>query len=116
MNLFCLTLFFILTFTSGLLIGIYTKNQETKRLVIEKNELKLNNDKLCEQVKNLTEINSCDKTKLDMFNELQKLIKEDFTAIANKVIKEEQSDLREQNREALEEKLLADTPEEEVEG
>ena len=105
MNLFCLIFLFLLTFIFGLFIGIYIKNQETKRLVFEKNELKLNNDKLCEQVKNLTEINSCDKIKLDMFNELQKLIKEDFSAIANKVIKEEQSDLREQNREALEEKL-----------
>jgi DNA recombination protein RmuC len=40
-----------------------------------------------------------------MIEELQKIVKDDFTKIANEVIKEEQSDLREQNREALEEKL-----------
>lgn len=74
-------------------------------LIQERDSLKLKNDKLSEQIQILTNELSEDKTKLDMLSELQKLIKEDFTVIANKVIKEEQSDLREQNREALEEKL-----------
>ena len=37
---------------------------------------------------------------------LQELIKNDFVKLANEVIKQEQEDLRKQNREALEEKLL----------
>lgn len=76
-----------------------------KNLLKEKDSLMSKKDRLSEQIQQLTNELSEDKTKLDMLSEMQKLIKEDFTVIANKVIKEEQSDLREQNREAIEEKL-----------
>ena len=41
-----------------------------------------------------------------IFSKLKTLIRRDFTAIANDTIKSEQEDLRKQNREALEEKIL----------
>ena len=41
-----------------------------------------------------------------MFNKLKNIIKQDFVQIANTTIKNEQEDLRKQNREALEEKIL----------
>ena len=40
------------------------------------------------------------------YNSLQELIKQDFVRLANETIKQEQEDLRKQNREALEEKIL----------
>ena len=43
---------------------------------------------------------------LVMFNKLKNIIKQDFVQIANNTIKNEQEDLRKQNREALEEKIL----------
>ena len=43
---------------------------------------------------------------LVMYVKLKSIIKQDFTQIANSTIKSEQEDLRKQNREALEEKLL----------
>ena len=51
------------------------------------------------------------KTKLDSFESLQEIIKRDFVQIANETIKNEQEDLRKQNRETLEEKLLPLTKE-----
>ncbi len=41
-----------------------------------------------------------------MFSKLKNIIKQDFVQIANNTIKNEQEDLRKQNREALEEKIL----------
>lgn len=40
------------------------------------------------------------------YNSLEELIKQDFVRLANETIKQEQEDLRKQNREALEEKIL----------
>ena len=40
------------------------------------------------------------------FEDFKSIIKQDFVELANKTIKEEQADLRKQNKEALEEKLL----------
>lgn len=40
------------------------------------------------------------------YNSLQELIKQDFVRLANETIKQEQEDLRKQNREVLEEKIL----------
>ncbi len=40
------------------------------------------------------------------YNTLQELIKQDFVRLANETIKQEQEDLRKQNREVLEEKIL----------
>lgn len=45
------------------------------------------------------------KTKLETFESLQKLIKEDFSEIARNTIKSEQEDLRKQHQEALDLKL-----------
>ncbi|MCQ2743949.1 MAG: DNA recombination protein RmuC [bacterium] len=45
------------------------------------------------------------KSKTDVSDGLQTLIKRDFVQLANDTIKQEQEDLRKQNREALEEKL-----------
>lgn len=94
-----------ITFVVGIFIGLIVKKQEISRLANEKNEILQKNNDLNYEIQNLKSQNASDKTKLEMFEQLQKIVKEDFTAIANKVIKEEQSDLREQNREALEEKL-----------
>ncbi len=68
-------------------------------------EVQKKNEELSAKINELSGELSADKTKLDILEKLQDIIKKDFTEIANKVIKEEQSDLREQNREALEEKL-----------
>lgn len=95
----------VVALIAGLFIGISVKKNEIDRLDNEKKELQNKNNSLSEEVQTLKGELASDKTKLDMLTELQKIVKEDFTAIANKVIKEEQSDLREQNREALEEKL-----------
>lgn len=95
----------VLALLIGFTAGFFIKKQEIKRLSDEKNEITRKNEELNAEIIKLSNENSSDKTKLEMITELQKLVKEDFTAIANKVIKEEQSDLREQNREALEEKL-----------
>lgn len=94
-----------ITFIVGIFIGLTVKKQEITRLSDERTEIKQKNDELISEIQNLKSQNASDKTKLEMLEQLQKIIKDDFTAIANKVIKEEQSDLREQNREALEEKL-----------
>lgn len=105
MNTILLMLFFIGVFVSGLFIGIFIKKQEIQRLIAEQTSLKSENEELLSRIQKLTNEVSIDKTRLTIFEEIQKLVREDFTAIANKVIKEEQSDLREQNREALDEKL-----------
>lgn len=91
----------VITLICGIFIGISIKKSELDRLSKEKDELQRENRDLSREIQNL----SADKSKLDILNQLQEIVKKDFTEIANKVIKEEQSDLREQNREALDEKL-----------
>ena len=95
----------VLALFVGLFAGIFVKKNEIERLNAEKSALQEKNDELTKNIQKLSEEAVSDKTKLKMLTELQELVKKDFTEIANKVIKEEQSDLREQNREALEEKL-----------
>jgi DNA recombination protein RmuC len=51
------------------------------------------------------------KTKCETSEMLQEMIKRDFVRLANETIKTEQEDLRKQNRESLEEKLLPLTKE-----
>lgn len=51
------------------------------------------------------------KTRLETSENLQEIIKRDFVQIANETIKNEQEDLRKQNRETLEEKILPLTKE-----
>ncbi len=51
------------------------------------------------------------KTKIETSENLQDIIKRDFVQLANETIKSEQEDLRKQNRETLEEKLLPLTKE-----
>jgi len=51
------------------------------------------------------------KTKLETSENLQEIIKRDFVQLANETIKNEQEDLRKQNRETLEEKILPLTKE-----
>lgn len=46
------------------------------------------------------------KAKMDTAESLQEIIKRDFVQLANETIKNEQEDLRKQNRETLEEKIL----------
>ena len=46
------------------------------------------------------------KTKMETSENLQEIIKRDFVQLANETIKNEQEDLRKQNRETLEEKIL----------
>lgn len=46
------------------------------------------------------------QAKLESFEGLQEIIKRDFVQLANEAIKNEQEDLRKQNRESLEEKIL----------
>lgn len=46
------------------------------------------------------------RTESKNYNSLQELIKQDFVRLANETIKQEQADLRKQNREVLEEKIL----------
>lgn len=51
------------------------------------------------------------KAKMETAENLQEMIKRDFVQIANETIKNEQEDLRKQNRETLEEKILPLTKE-----
>lgn len=51
------------------------------------------------------------RTKLETSESLQEIIKRDFVQLANETIKNEQEDLRKQNRETLEEKILPLTKE-----
>ena len=51
------------------------------------------------------------KTKMETAENLQEIIKKDFVRLANETIKNEQEDLRKQNRETLEEKILPLTKE-----
>lgn len=51
------------------------------------------------------------KAKMETAENLQEMIKRDFVQLANETIKHEQEDLRKQNRETLEEKLLPLTKE-----
>ena len=45
------------------------------------------------------------KAKYENTSSIQDVVRQDFVKIANEVIKQEQEDLRKQNREALEDKL-----------
>ena len=81
----------IVTFICGLMVMFLLKNKEISKLEKENIQLLTEKNYLKEQIKSLDDI--------------QKLIKEDFTTIANKVIKDEQQDLRAQNKEVIEEKL-----------
>ncbi len=51
------------------------------------------------------------KAKINSADELHEIVKRDFVQLANETIKREQEDLRKQNREALEEKILPLTKE-----
>lgn len=51
------------------------------------------------------------RTKIETSENLQEIIKRDFVQLANETIKNEQEDLRKQNRETLEEKILPLTKE-----
>lgn len=51
------------------------------------------------------------KAKMESSENLQEIIKRDFVQLANETIKQEQEDLRKQNRETLEEKILPLTKE-----
>ena len=51
------------------------------------------------------------KAKIENTENLQEIIKRDFVQLANETIKNEQEDLRKQNRETLEEKILPLTKE-----
>lgn len=51
------------------------------------------------------------RTKMETAENLQEIIKRDFVRLANETIKNEQEDLRKQNRETLEEKILPLTKE-----
>lgn len=51
------------------------------------------------------------RTKIETSENLQEIIKRDFVQLANETIKNEQEDLRKQNRESLEEKILPLTKE-----
>ena len=51
------------------------------------------------------------KSKIESSESIQEILKHDFAKLANEVIKNEQEDLRKQNREALEEKILPLTKE-----
>lgn len=51
------------------------------------------------------------KSKIESSESIQEILKHDFAKLANEVIKTEQEDLRKQNREALEEKILPLTKE-----
>lgn len=51
------------------------------------------------------------RTKMETAENLQEIIKRDFVQLANETIKNEQEDLRKQNRETLEEKILPLTKE-----
>ena len=101
-----ITLIFILVAAiTGLFIGILIKGKETARIEKEKKEFAEKYEQATLEVKKLTETLAEKQTELTFYQDFKKQITEDFTAIANKVIKEEQSDLREQNKETIEEKL-----------
>ena len=51
------------------------------------------------------------KSKAEISENLQEIIKRDFVQLANETIKNEQEDLRKQNRESLEEKIAPLTKE-----
>ncbi|MCR5261864.1 MAG: DNA recombination protein RmuC [Candidatus Gastranaerophilales bacterium] len=71
----------------------------------EINGLKRENKVFQEKVLELTENLSGKKAKLETMQNLQELLQKDFKNLADEIIKAEQKDLREQNKEALEEKF-----------
>ena len=84
----------IVAFLTGALLGaaaIY--------IVFSKNEVKIKEE--------LIKL----KAKTETSESLQEIIKRDFVQLANETIKNEQEDLRKQNRETLEEKILPLTKE-----
>jgi len=82
----------------GFVIGFFVKKSETGRLEQEKKAFQ-------NRVLELTESLSEKKAKLETLQNLQTILQNDFKNIADEIIKSEQKDLREQNREALEEKF-----------
>jgi len=89
----------------GFFGGMFSKKSEIDSLKKQNQELENKNNEKSEKINELTAKLSENSARLETITELQKLIKEDFTKIAGQVIKEEQTDLRQQNRETLEEKL-----------
>lgn len=87
-------LFYLLSFVSGAFIAFF--------LTFLYASNKINSSK--EEVISL-------RAKLESSESLQEIIKRDFVQIANETIKQEQEDLRKQNRETLEEKILPLTKE-----
>lgn len=102
----------VVSFIIGLIVMSFLKNRELSKLEKENAQLKLDKDNLITENKNLAvelqsqiSANENSDDRKNLLEELQRLVKEDFTTIANKVIKDEQQDLRAQNKEVLEEKL-----------
>ena len=89
-----MNLYIILAFGSGVILAglilhlLYSKNI----MVLKEENIKL-------------------RTKIETSESLQDIIKRDFVQLANETIKNEQEDLRKQNRESLEEKILPLTKE-----
>lgn len=108
----------IFSFIVGSIIGwLFSKakyNADNSKLVSEIEFLKSN---LQEKEENLSKIKDSREeliklqTKLEAFQNLSELVKKDFVQIASETIKQEQEDLRKQNRESLEEKILPLTKE-----
>lgn len=106
------SIIFVFAFVFGLVVMFFLKNKEVSKLEKENTKLIIEKNSLVEENKNLSiELQSQSsavthlKDQIKFLDDIQKLIKEDFTAIANKVIKDEQQDLRAQNKEVIEEKL-----------
>ena len=108
----------IFSFIVGSIVGwLFSKakyNADDSKLVSEIEFLKSN---LQEKEENLSKIKDSREeliklqTKLEAFQNLSELVKKDFVQIASETIKQEQEDLRKQNRESLEEKILPLTKE-----
>lgn len=79
---------FLSFISGGILVGLVLQLWHSKK------ELKIKEDYLTL------------KAKIDASESIQEIIKRDFVQIANDTIKNEQEDLRKQNRETLEEKIL----------
>ncbi len=87
-------LFYILAFLGGAFLSFFiTYMIDSQKIISAKEELILL------------------KSKLDSAESIQEIIKRDFVRLANETIKNEQEDLRRQNRETLEEKILPLTKE-----
>ena len=98
-------IFILISAVAGLFIGILIKGKETARIEKEKKEFAEKYEQATLEIKKLTETLAGKETELTLYQDFKKQITEDFTSIANQVIKDEQKDLREQNKETIEEKL-----------